>query len=90
MGRQTLSRDNYLSLPSLVRRRVSGVPPWRNGQSSGHMIEAGYVICFIICRRMCILLKYIICLPLLFILFLRQGLSSLIQSDSLARRTSSS
>ena len=38
MGRQTLSRDNYLSLPSLVRRRVSGVPPWRNGQSAGHMI----------------------------------------------------
>ena len=35
MGRQTLSRDYYLSL---VRRRVSGVPPWRNGQSAGHMI----------------------------------------------------
>ena len=35
MGRLTLSRDNYLSL---VRRRVSGVPPWRNGQSAGHMI----------------------------------------------------
>ena len=27
-----------LSLPSLVRRRVSGVPPWCNGQSAGHMV----------------------------------------------------
>ena len=38
MGSQTLGRDNSLSLPSLVRRRVSGVPPWCNGQSAGHMI----------------------------------------------------
>ena len=38
MGSQTLGRDNSLSLPSLLRRRVSGVPPWLNGYSVGHMI----------------------------------------------------
>ena len=31
MGSQTLGRDNSLSLPSLLRRRVSGVSPWDNG-----------------------------------------------------------
>ena len=38
MGSQTLSSDNSLALPSLLRRRVSGVPPWLNGKSVGHMI----------------------------------------------------
>ena len=35
MGSQTLGRDNSLSLPSLVRRRVSGVPPWCNDRKVG-------------------------------------------------------
>ena len=31
MGSQTLSRDNSLSLPSLLRRPVSGARRWCNG-----------------------------------------------------------
>ena len=61
------------------------------GQSCCSRNQAGYVIRFIICRRLGILFKYIICFQCVTTLIVHFSFSPRIYiTDSLARRTSSS
>ena len=70
---------------------LEAVRSYAIGQSRYSRNQAGYVICFIICRRLCILFKDIICLQCVTTLIVHFSYTPRIDiTDSLACRTSSS